>query len=86
MLGTSLKLEAEKRQAASAISVKPKTDGETLILGTPTRAIWVGGTGSLICTFADGTSATFENVPGGQERPWSVVSIAGTATNVVAMF
>jgi hypothetical protein len=56
----------------------------------PTRGVLVGGTGTLVCTFADGSTATI-TVPAtacGFVIPLAVTVIAGgsTATSIVAFF
>lgn len=53
-----------------------------------TRAIWVGGTGNLVATMADGTDVTFTAVPAGSWLWIQVqkVKAATTATNIVALY
>lgn len=64
-----------------------KTDGATLSLSTPSRWVWVGVAGTLVCTFVDGTSATLAGVPAGTLLPLAVSAIdsTSTATSVVAL-
>lgn len=67
---------------AAAVTKSDATD-----LGR-TRAIWVGGTGNLVVTMADGTDVTFTAVPAGSWLWIQVqkVKAATTATNIVALY
>lgn len=55
---------------------------------TPTRALWVGGTGDVVVTFIDGTSPiTLSAVPAGTLLPIEVTQVlnATTATLITAL-
>jgi hypothetical protein len=75
-------IEAEGLGKAAAVTKSDTTD-----LGR-TRAVWVGGTGNLVVTMADGNDATFTAVPAGS---WLWIQVqkvknATTATNIVALY
>lgn len=56
-------------------------------LGAPCRYLYIGGTGDVSATSADGTVVTFTAVPAGVLLPivTSLVT-AATATGIVALF
>ena len=61
------------------------SDSTTL---TPTRALYVGGTGDVAVVMADGVTLTFTAVPAGI-LPVQVVKVLATgttATNIVALW
>ena len=88
MLPSSDQQVARCTRGESAVGAIAKTDSAVLDLSNhPCRAVWVGGTGTLVCTFVDGTVATLSGIPAGTLLPLSLSSIAAssTATNVVAL-
>lgn len=53
------------------------------------RGIYVGGTGDIVCDFADGNSVTFKAVPVGTQlcvSPLRVKATGTTATLLVLLF
>lgn len=71
----------------SAVGCVSKTDSAALVLKNPSRAIWVGGGGTLVLVFADNSTGTLSGIPDGQLLPLCVLEIgsASTATDVVAL-
>lgn len=53
-----------------------------------TDALWVGGTGALTLTMADGNDAVFTAVPAGTRLDYAVTKVkaATTATLIVALY
>jgi len=49
-------------------------------LAQPTRAIYVGASGDLAVTMADGTELTLAGVPGGSLLPLRLVRVKATGT------
>lgn len=87
MLPTEDQERARANRANSAVGAQAKTDGAAISFDQPTRAVWVGGTGTLECTFVDSSTATLSGIPDGTLLPISVSAITGgTATDVVGLF
>lgn len=66
----------------------PVTPSDTVTIGGA-RGVYVGGTGTLVCDFADGASnVTFTAVPTGTILPIAPLRIkaASTATLIIALF
>ena len=86
-LPTTDQEKARSTRGYFAVGAVEKTDGAILTLNTATRRVWVGGTGTLVCTFADGSVATLQGIPTGTMLEIAVTSIAAssTATKVVAL-
>lgn len=69
--------------ASSFRAIVPGPDA----LSTPTRAIYVGGSGDLTVEDARGQSVTFVGVDGGSILPIVATKVtAATATNLIALF
>lgn len=65
------------------------TASDSTVLSQTTRAIYVGGTGNLALTFADGTTATLESIPVGtllRVRATKVLSTGTTATKLIGLY
>lgn len=78
--------KARENTANSAIGGKAITPGTPI--GLDTRGIYVGVTGNLVVTMANGETVTLSNVPVGF-YPLSitlVVTSGTTATNLVAFY
>lgn len=72
-----------------AIGAIEVSKSDTAELTTWSRAIYVGGTGDLKVTMADGSVVTFEDIPAGTILPIRVKIVwsNGTdATKIVAMY
>lgn len=55
----------------------------------PTVALWIGGTGNVVVTMANGVDVTFTAVPAGYRLNASVVRVKATlttATNIIALY
>ena len=88
MLPATDQQTARCTRGESAVGALPKTDSAVLDLSNqPCRYVWVGGTGTLVCTFVDGTIATLEGIPTGTLLKLALTNIAAasTATKVVAL-
>lgn len=77
---------------SSSPILRPYVDGAAVTPAdsdiAPTRGVYVGGTGSLVVTFVDGSSAiTIAAIPTGTLLPICVkrIAAASTATNIVAL-
>jgi hypothetical protein len=56
-------------------------------LGAPCRSLYIGGTGDVVVSSADGTSVTFSAVPAGVILPIvTFMVVSATATNIVALY
>jgi len=55
------------------------TKSDTDDLAYETRALWVGSTGNIVATFADGTQVTIMSVPVGMYS-WALTKIDSTNT------
>lgn len=53
---------------------------DTAVLAQTTRAVWVGGTGDLAVTYADGSSDILQSVPAGTLLPIRVTQVKSTGT------
>lgn len=65
------------------------TPSNSTVLSQTTRAIYVGGTGNLALTFADGTTAILESIPVGTLLPvraTQVLSTGTTATKLIGLY
>lgn len=64
------------------------TPSDTTVFTSPTRWIYVGGTGTLVLVMNAGQTVTLTAVPVGAMLPISAQQIkaASTATNIVAFF
>lgn len=77
----------EARDAAPATGCAAVTPSDSTTFGV-TRALWVGGAGTITVVFADGSTATFSGV-GGVLLPFRVVKVMATnttATGIVAIY
>lgn len=52
----------------------------------PTRALWVGGAGTLVVDMASGNTVTFPNASGWMPISVKRVRDTGTATSIVAVY
>ncbi|MGX2958055.1 spike base protein, RCAP_Rcc01079 family [Peribacillus sp. JNUCC 23] len=73
--------------AQGAILVVP--NDSTDLTTTPTKGIYIGGTGDLKVTMLDGTTVTFKSISAGAIHPLSVKRVFATgttATNILAVY
>lgn len=71
--------------AIQAIAVTPN-DATILV---PTKGIYVGGSGDLVVTMANGVDATFKGIAAGVIHPISATKVKATgttATYIVAVY
>ena len=70
--------------AQKAVAVTP-SDSTVLAV---TKGLYIGGTGNLVVTMADGVDATFTGISAGIVHPLSVTKVkaATTATSIVAVY
>ena len=61
-----------------AIAVTP-SDSATLV--NATRALWIGGTGTLTVVMSDGTTVEFQGVPSGYLLPIICTQVKNTGTS-----
>lgn len=67
--------------ARSAFAITPHATNE---LAFVTRAVWVGGAGTLVCTMADdGTEVTFAGIPAGTLLPIQVKKVNTTSSGTL---
>ena len=80
--GTSIKVTA----AAETVAAVTKSDSTKL--APDCIGLWVGGTGNVVVTMWDGSTATFTAVPAGTRLDVSpmLVMNATTATAIVALY
>lgn len=57
------------------------TPSDTFVFPSPTRFLWVGGTGSLVVTMPDTNQVTIAAVPAGTKLPLSVIQVRSTGTS-----
>ena len=89
MIPTEDQEVARKSRGLASIGAIAKTDSAALTLSTPCRRIWVGGTGTLVLTFIDGSTATLEAIPTGtmlDQLAVTAIGASSTATKVVALY
>lgn len=73
--------------AQKAVSVTP--NDTTNLSGGATKGIYIGGTGNISVTMADGTDVVFTALSSGMIHPISVLKVKATgttATNIVAVY
>lgn len=64
--------------AADAFAVSPH---DTNDLGTPARALYIGGGGDVVILTQVGTEITFANIPTGTLLPINCTRVKSTGTN-----
>ena len=72
--------------ATSGVSVTPN---DSTSLSKVTRGIYLGGSGDVVVTMADGMDVTFKSLAAGVIHPISVTKVKATgttATNIVAVY
>ena len=76
------------RVSDAATSVQAVVTSDTQALAADCKGLWVGGTGNVVVTMWDGTTATFTAVPAGTLLKVSpkLVKAATTATLIIALF
>jgi hypothetical protein len=81
------KTEVANASARKATAVTP--NDTTNLSGGATKGLYVGVTGNVVVTMADGTDATFTNLSSGAIHPISVLKVKATgttATNILAVY
>ena len=71
-----------------AIHAEAVTPSDTVNLGAQSRSLFVGTGGNIAVVMADGSTATFTNVPGGFVLPICVTRVNSTnttASNIVSI-
>lgn len=81
-------IRGSARVSDAAVSVVSVTPSDTTVLAQGCKSLWIGGTGNVVVTMWDGTTATFTAVPAGTRLPVSpqLVKAATTATLIVALY
>lgn len=54
--------------------------GGDVTLNKTTRALYVGSTGNLVCTMANGGTATFNTIPAGTVLPIRITGVTASGT------
>lgn len=80
-------MSGRSKDVASAYAAVAVTPNDTTVIPT-TRALYIGVTGDVAVTMADGVAATFKAVPVGvlPVQVKIVASTSTTATNIVALY